>query len=96
MKELSKIPILKLNTERIATAAEVGGCYCFRGRNTNDGVLYQQKEHVNSNSKQGASVSGASGAFNADSRASKIYRGTLNGSNGWYREPRNPPDTAQR
>lgn len=31
MKELSKIPILKLNTERIATAAEVGECYCFKG-----------------------------------------------------------------
>ena len=31
MKDLSKIPVLKLNTERIATAAEVGGCYCFKG-----------------------------------------------------------------
>ena len=28
-KELTQIPRLKLRTERIATKAEVDGCYCF-------------------------------------------------------------------
>lgn len=30
-KELTQIPRFKLKTERIATKAEVDGCYCFKG-----------------------------------------------------------------